>query len=179
MKPATADAAGRLYAAHAGDLNRYLLYLTRNREEAADLVQEVFLKLCQQERPPERAKEWMASTGYRLFVDRWRRGRRIRWLPLEGGEARSLRAPEQDLLDKEFAEAIRLLMLRFQSRRRSVMVLRFYKEYSCGEIARVLGCSENTVKSDIRRGKMQLSKWLADAALSIPAGLVHNREARA
>ncbi|MFC4600133.1 RNA polymerase sigma factor [Cohnella hongkongensis] len=175
MKRTTAE-VGELYAAYRSDLNRYMLYLTRNREEAADLVQEVFLRLCQQERLPERAKEWMASTGYRLFVDRWRRSRRIRWQPLDRLELRSPHSPEQAYLDQELAEAMRLLLPRFQSRRRSVLTLRLYKQYSCREIARVLGCSENTVKSDIRRGKRQLSQWLSDPALSIPGDLVHNGE---
>lgn len=148
-----------LYAAHAVYLNRFMLKLTRNREEAADLVQDIFLRLCQQDRVPEHPKAWLSRTGYRLFVDRCRRKHRYNWVPLDDSLA-SRATPEQAVLDMEFEQFVQRLLLRLNPRPRAAFRLRIYGQYSYGEIARQLGCPENTVKAWMRRGKAQLSEWL-------------------
>ncbi|RKP56960.1 sigma-70 family RNA polymerase sigma factor [Cohnella endophytica] len=149
-----------LYATHSVTLGRFMFKLTRNREEAKDLVHDVFLKLCQQERMPEHPKGWLNLTGYRLFVDQWRRNRRISWTPLDSQAASVMSDPEQAVIDREFDRLVRRLLLRFKPRMRAAIYMRIYKQISYGDIARQLDCSENTVKSYIRRGKSQLSKWM-------------------
>jgi len=148
-----------LYTAHSVYLRRYMHKLTGNQEEAADLVQEIFLKLCQQDNLPEHPKAWLSRTGYRLFVDHWRRRQRRSRLQLDEGLSNPI-TPEQALLDMEFDTLVRRLLLRFQPRTRTAFYLRIYKHFSYGEIAKLLGCSENTIKSCMRRGKAQLLHWL-------------------
>lgn len=155
----TAAGLDEVYATHAGYLNKFMLKLTRNREDAADLVQDIFLRLCQQERVPEHPKAWLSQTGYRLFVDRCRRKHRHDWLPLDPDVAGRAN-PEQAVLDMEFEQFVRQLLLRLKPRPRAAFCLRIYRQCSYGEIARQLGCPENTVKAYMRRGKAQLSEWL-------------------
>jgi len=149
-----------LYVKYAQYLNIFLLRLTRNREEAADLVQEVFLRLCLQDRLPEHAKEWMALTGYRLFVDQWRRRKRTAGLRFELIPFAEFVSPEQAALDREFEISVQQLLLRFKLRKRTALYMRLYKQAGSGEISKLLDYPENTVKSDIRRGRRQLSEWL-------------------
>ncbi|XID95980.1 RNA polymerase sigma factor [Paenibacillaceae bacterium WGS1546] len=151
---------GEVYERYASDLYRFMLRLTRNREDAADLVQDVFLKLCQQATLPERAREWMATTGYRLFVDRWRRERRAVDTPPGLVPSDVFIAPEQAVLDLEFDRFVRRMLLRFKRGRREALYMRLYEQTSCAEIARLLMCPENTVKSHLRRGRRQLSEWV-------------------
>ncbi len=151
-----------LYSQHAPYLNKFMLRLTGNREEAADLVQEVFVKLCLQERLPEHAKEWMALTGYRLFVDQWRRRKRTVGLRFEAASRADFIAPEQAALDREFESAVQRLLLRFKRRKRTALYMRLYEHAGSGEISKRLDYPENTVKSDIRRGRKQLSEWLRE-----------------
>jgi RNA polymerase sigma factor (sigma-70 family) len=148
-----------LYTAHSVYLNKYMFNLTRNREEAADLVQEIFLRLCQQDSLPEHPKSWLARTGYWLFIDQWRRNQRYSRLPLDHGLP-NCDTTEQAVLDREFERFLRLQLLRLKPLSRNVIHLRVFKQYSYNEISRQLGCPENTVKSCIRRGRAQLSKWL-------------------
>ncbi|WP_084761035.1 RNA polymerase sigma factor [Cohnella panacarvi] len=160
MKPAAAK-LDELYAAYAVPLNRYLCKLTRDPEEASDLAQESFLRLCQQESLPPNPKEWLFLTGYRLFVDHWRRRRRMTLLRFDSGkEPLSSAAPEQTVLDREFERQLEKLLLRFKAPMRTALYMRLFKSYPYGEIARRLRCSENTVKSFIRRGRKKLSEWL-------------------
>lgn len=160
MKPAAAK-LDELYAAHALHLNRYLCKLTRDPEEASDLAQESFLRLCQQESLPPYPKEWLFLTGYRLFVDHWRRRRRMTSLQFDiGREPLSSAAPEQTVLDREFEHQVARLLLRFKAPMRTALYMRLFKSSPYGEIARTLRCSENTVKSFVRRGRKKLSEWL-------------------
>ncbi|MBP1996100.1 RNA polymerase sigma factor [Paenibacillus eucommiae] len=154
------DELDELYAEHSVYLNKFMLKLTRNREEAADLVQEIFLRLCEQESLPEHPKSWLSQTGYRLFIDQWRRKQRISWLPLDHYAVSSQTTPEQVVLDMEFKRFVRRLLLQLKPRMHAALYLRIYKQSSYREIARQLDCSENTVKSFVRRGKAQLSKLL-------------------
>lgn len=156
------DELGELYEKHAPDLYRIMLRLTRNREDAADLVQDVFLKLCRQETLPERAREWMTTTGYRLFVDRWRRRRRAAETPPGPVPSDVFVAPEQAVLDLEFDRFVRRMLLRFKRGRRAAMYMRLYKQTGSAEIARLLECPENTVKSHLRRGRRLLSEWVIE-----------------
>lgn len=148
-----------LYETHHSFLYNYMFNLTRNREEAADLVQEVFLRLCRQAWVPEQPKTWLFRTGYRLFVDQWRRRQRYMKLQL-GRETVELHTPEQALIDKEFGDAVRAQLERLKPLSQAAFHMRVYREYSLGEISRALDCSENTVKSCIRRGRKQLAGWL-------------------
>jgi RNA polymerase sigma factor (sigma-70 family) len=148
-----------LYTTHSVYLNRFMFKLTRNQEEAADLVQEIFLRLCQKDDLPEHPKEWMSLTGYRLFVDQWRRKQRCSRLPLDHSMPNH-NITEQAVLDREFERLVRLLLLRLNPLSRTAIHLRVFEHCSYGEISRRLGCPENTVKSCIRRGRAQLSRWL-------------------
>ena len=160
MKPAAAK-LDELYMEYAVHLNRYLRKLTRDPEEARDLAQESFLRLCQQDHLPPYPKEWLFLTGYRLFVDQWRRRRRITSLRFDGGrEPLSSAAPEQTVLDREFERQVARLLLRFKAPMRTALYMRLFKSSPYGEIARTLRCSENTVKSFVRRGRKKLSEWL-------------------
>jgi RNA polymerase sigma factor (sigma-70 family) len=155
----TATDLDKLYEAYAVHLNKYMFTLTRNREEAADLVQEAFLRLCQQISLPEYPRTWLSRTGYRLFIDRWRREQRLLKLPLVQ-VVPDLATPEQAVLHREFEMNIYRLLRRLKPQARTAFHLRVYEQYSYNEISQLLGCSENTVKSYIRRGRVQLSKWL-------------------
>lgn len=146
-----------LYSAHSVYLRRFMFKLTQNQEEANDLVQDTFLRLCQQVILPEHPKEWLSLTGYRLFVDQWRRNKRIAWSPLDYLVVSNETTPEQVVLDKEFEKHVLRMLLRFKPRMRTAFYLRIFKQFSYREIARALDCSENTVKSFIRRGKAQIN----------------------
>lgn len=151
-----------LFAAHAPYLRNYMFQLTRDREDAADLVQEAFLRLCQQERLPPYPRTWLARTGYRLFVDEWRRRRRAREVELPPTSACSA-TPEQAYLEREFADQLDMLLQRLHPRARDAFRLRIHRSLSYGDIAQMLDCSENAIKSCMRRGRIHLARWLTDA----------------
>ncbi|WP_199619686.1 RNA polymerase sigma factor [Paenibacillus alkalitolerans] len=154
-------AVSDLYGAHRAFLHNYLMKLTCNRDEAADLVQDIFVRLCQQNSLPECPKSWLFKTGYRLFIDRLRRKRRVVLIPLDHSIP-SGATPEQEAIDNEFDLLVRSSLRRLHPQTRTALYLRIFEQSTYGEIAELLGCPENTVKSYIRRGRFQLSKSLTN-----------------
>ncbi len=152
-----------LFVAHATHLRNYMLKLTRDREDAADLVQETFLRLCQQDRLPPYPRTWLARTGYRLFVDEWRRKRRARGRMVTPNPV-GCTMPEQAYLERELEDEVDRLLQRLHPRARDAFRLRVRGSLSYGDIAQLLGCSENAIKSCMRRGRVHLAQWLSDVA---------------
>jgi DNA-directed RNA polymerase specialized sigma24 family protein len=82
-----------LYSRHVRDVNRYLLGLTRDPDDAADLTAEVFERALEASArgafPIDRALPWLLLVARRLAISRWRRARRlaiaVRRLPLRLG----------------------------------------------------------------------------------------------
>ena len=152
-------------AAFESLFNRYekLVYktaylITGDREEAKDVMQEVFVAVWKWRHTfnPEKGKftTWL----HRITVNecsKKRKKRRVAFLSLEGEEKKGYcpndprELPEEMMISKE--EYVRLMkaLSSLDTKHRSVLVLRFFNELSYEEIAGVVGISLGTVKSRI------------------------------
>lgn len=132
---------------HGRELLGYARGLTKSCEEAEDMVQEVFLRLCRQdpERLGERAREWLYTVCRHLAVDAWRRKGRnpmTRELPdvIDGQPG-----PESlALLDEDSAQLTKALA-RLPDPQKEVLRLKFHGGFSYAEIARITGKSVSHV----------------------------------
>ena len=133
-----------------------------DRGNAEDLLQGVlermYVRWDRIDGPPE-AYARRALTH--AAVNRWRTRRRRPELPLlgddPGGPAPGDRAAEVDLRD-----ALVRALLTLPPRQRAVLVLRFLDDLPEEEVARALGCSVGTVKSQCAKA---LAKLRLDEAL--------------
>jgi len=147
----------------------YLARLSGCRARAEDMAQEAFLRLfLHRDRYQEEGK--LAALLYRIATNlarsEHRRLRRQQLLTLglarsNGHDARrSPATPEALALSGEaqgqLLEAIRRVKLKF----RVPLVLHEIEGLSYGEVAAVVGCGENTVKSRISRGRQMLKQRL-------------------
>jgi RNA polymerase sigma-70 factor (sigma-E family) len=154
-----------LYASRSAALMRYGYVLTGNRHDAADLVQEAFVRLrLAWHRVADRANAegYLRTTMVRLHISWWRRIRRERLVgrvPESVTEDAALRevGDDQDLWSA---------LGRLPVRQRTVLVLRYYEDASDHQIADTLGISEPTVRSHALRGLRALRKsWIPTAAI--------------
>ncbi len=158
--------------------------LVDNSPDAADVVQEVFLKVFRKLasfRGESSLKTWI----YRIAVNearnqrRWfgRHRRREVGLDPSPGEAQSCsdwiedqgRSPFQVTLDHETQTMIEEALNQVSPTFRAALVLREIEELSYEEIAEILEVSLGTVKSRILRGREALRRILAARLIAAPA----------
>lgn len=138
-------------------LQRYLLRLTRNHEDAADLLQETFLRLYEQNIYPFSYKTWLYRTGYRLFIDQWRRKKRVQWVSFENNSFISHDfTPELSYIHDETKSQIERDLNQLTSKQRLIFMLKYNEEASYRQIGNHMGCPENTVKCLVRRARIHL-----------------------
>jgi RNA polymerase sigma-70 factor (sigma-E family) len=138
--------------ARSSALFRYGFVLTGNADDAADLVQEALLKLgdawhrvVKKDDPEGYVRTVMA----RQHISWWRRRRRER-LVAETPEAAYLEARLES--DASLWADVR----RLPPRQRAVVALRFYEDLPYADIAKILGVSPGTVRSQAARALEKL-----------------------
>ena len=148
------------------------LYLSRDRAEAEDLLQETYLRAYRfwhQFTPGTNCKAWLLTILHNTFRnryrDRYRQQRTVDVADLEGTSAEADLAdpsdnPEQrvfaQLLDGEVDDALRRLPAEYLE----VILLVDLQELSYEEAATVLNCPIGTIRSRLSRGRRQLQQML-------------------
>ena len=155
-------------------------YLTKDKAEAEDLVQETYLRAFRffdKFEPGTNAKAWLLSMLRNLFINRYRQKKAqpemVDWekidqaygLMVEQAQSREENNPEHlffsQLMDHEVTEALKELPEEF----RSAIILVDIEELNYEEAAKVLDCPVGTVRSRLSRGRRMLQVALRDYAL--------------
>ena len=120
----------------------------------ADVVQEALLRAWQRRDTfdPDRGtvRAWLVA----ILLDRARRHRLRRPLPLPKVGAGVVQAPSADRIDVERAVA------RLPRRQRQVITLYYLADLSVAEVAAALGVSESSVKTHLGAARSALRAWL-------------------
>ncbi len=114
--------------------------------------------------PARKFSSWSLAIATNYCIDQLRR-RRMQLVPLENiiPWARSREAgPEGEAITQEQRDEVQRLITRLPEKYRAPLVLRYFDELSCAEIAEVLGMPEGTVKTQIHRARKALGKLLAE-----------------
>ncbi len=143
----------------------YRLALTRvkNPHDAQDIVQQVFLKLVKNiERleSEEHVKAWLikvtVNEGKSLFSSAWKRHNASLE---ESGEAEDLAVAPQEISE---TNDILKAVFRLPEKYRIVIHLFYYHDLSTDEIAKCLGRSNHTVRSQLSRGREKMKRDLKE-----------------
>jgi len=161
-----------LVRSHQSGVYAFLLRMVRNPEEAADLTQEVFVKVfsnLEQFNPQYRFKTWLYRIAANAAVDRRRRARKDRGLTHvdsadESGpsQLRSSRpGPHEFFSALETRDRLQGALSEMPPAYRQVILLRYQNEMRYDEIARVTRLPIGTVKNRIFRAREMLKRALA------------------
>lgn len=139
------------------------VHLTRDPSLAADVTQEVFLKLLTritQFRGEARFRTWLARIVVNAAWDQKRASRGTRALEEESEVHAPLAAasPEDNAARDEAARAVRKAVARLNARLRAPLVLRYIGGLSYEEIGEALGISPGTVASRLFRALRTLAR---------------------
>ncbi len=153
-------------------LYRYLLCLLRNRETAADLFQETWLRILERGRqynPRFRFEAWLFTIARNLVIDLRRRKTTLSIEDLSDSADDLTRSdhpandgpsPLESLATLEEGERVTEALGRLPALIREALLLRYQEDLTLEEIARVVSAPLPTVKSRIYRGLVALRSQL-------------------
>ncbi len=148
---------------HARSLYGTALRLTRNPQDAEDVLQETLLRAYRgfaSYRPGTNVRAWLFTILHRVRTDMLRkRGRSPQTTELlDDGPAVN---PEHEVRLTAGNEDVQRALAEVPEVFRSALVLRDVEEFSYEEIAGILGVPVGTVMSRIHRGRAHLRRLLA------------------
>jgi RNA polymerase sigma-70 factor (sigma-E family) len=151
---------GAFIDARSCSLLRFAYLLTGDHGLAEDLLQNSLIKVyLSWDRIRDRAalEAYTRTVMTRTQLSWWRRPARREVLGVEPTEP-APRDPShlQQCDEVEQRDELWQLLATLGPRQRAVLVLRFYEDLSEADIARVLGCTTGTVKSQLSRGLTRL-----------------------
>lgn len=176
-----ADAFGQLVEKYSALVYRTVFFDVRNREDAEDLSQEVFIKAYKALAGFRRDSEfstWIYRISKNTVYDYIRKNAREKTIPLSEMSAgddsdreyeipddSGKYEPERTVLRKETESMIGSAIASLSEEHRDILIMRDIEGYSYAEIAAILSLEEGTVKSRISRARSALKKKLENKGL--------------
>lgn len=167
------DTFQRIYEKYHHDLFQFIFYMVKNREQAEDLVQEVYIRLLKsydkfEGRSSE--KTWLISIARHVAIDWFRKQKTVRQRILEKFDWDRQQIKDNQALPDEVALQNEQVQWMYRSLdvcsidQRSVLILRYLQEFSITETAQALGWTESKVKTTQHRAIKQLQKQMISIA---------------
>ena len=160
-----------LYARYSGRIYRFVIRMMNDDAKAEEVVNDVMMEIWKSAASFEGRS---SPSTWILGIARFRtlnavRGKKLDTVGIE-------QAPEQEDLKEDASmgksqEQLRGLLRnavkRLSAEHREVVELTFYHGYSYPEIAGILQCPENTVKTRMFHARAKLKPWLQNMGLSV------------
>lgn len=155
-----------LYERYRGPLYSFVLRLLQDREGAAEIHQETFMRVLVEAGNFDcryRVSTWVFTIAHRLSLD-WLRTR-DRHLSVEQVE-RTLVAQDQEplarLMEEEALAGARQALTLLSPEQRSAVLLRVVHGYSEKEAAQIAGVSKGTIKSRLHYALIRLRQLVEE-----------------
>ena len=156
VRTGSPDALADLYAAHSAALYRLAYRLLGTREEAEDVVHDLFVGLPEALRRYEERGSllaWLKRVTVRLVLMRRRAATRRREVSIDTAES----APTRSVAEySDLQSAVSAL----PDSLRTVLVLKEMEGYSHGEVAELLGITAGASRARLTRALQQLRRQL-------------------
>ena len=163
-----------LYQRYYRRLFGYLWKITRRPEIVEEVVNDVMLTVWQSaSRFDENAlpSSWILGIAYRKALKALERLRRAhREPPYEPWEPSEEVGPEQLLVRREMASALGQALAELSPEQRAVVELTYYQGLSYREIAGIVGCPINTVKTRMFHARRRLREVLPAVGMADHSG---------
>ena len=156
----------------------YFYRLTRRREDAEDLLQELFVRVVRmigRYEHDNRFDAWLFRIGTNLVRDRVRRQRRSPGFEVSGGEADEpgrleevpdgeVDRPDDALETAEEIDRLQRVLKRLPQAEREVILLRHFSQMSFKEVAEAMGTPLGTALARAHRGLAKLRQLMEEDA---------------
>jgi RNA polymerase sigma-70 factor, ECF subfamily len=152
----------RLYREHATFVYRTAFRITRNAEEAEDILQTIFLRLIRRECPPDlqklpRAYLYRAAVNAALDAIQLRRNRSG---SADVSEIESTLHSPDSSSEEKIHQKLHAAIAELNPAAAEMVILRYMHNYSDAEIAKMLGKSRGVVAVTLYRSRARLKKLI-------------------
>ena len=154
-----------LYEAHRAELFAFAIRMTRDREAAEDLLQDVFLRLIAEARAgrmPALVRPWLYRVAANQVISRGRRGAVLARLIPRLVDRRDPVGPEADVLRSEQDAELHTALTGMAPDERAAMLLAAHG-FTGQEIATSIGRSEGATRTLLCRSRLRLRRILEAA----------------
>ena len=146
------DAFDRLYERYSSQVYNVCLSILGNPDDARDAMQDTFVQIYRS-LPKFRGRSKFTTWLYRIIVNKcrdklrsqpkWEAADSLEWIANDD-------EPANDVL---LEEQVRRAMLKLKSDYRTVLVLYYFQQLTCDEIAETLNCSVDLVRVRLHRAR--------------------------
>lgn len=160
------DAFGILVGRYQDEFTAYARYMTGSLDEAADVVQESFVrayKSLRRCREPAKFKGWLFRIVSNQCKTHLTRRNRHRSESLSSAPMRALEAdgtPHDDVEASELQRRVHLALEQLTDEQREAIVLKYLHGLSLTEMAELLSASVPALKMRLKRGRAALREQL-------------------
>jgi RNA polymerase sigma factor (sigma-70 family) len=156
VRSGVGEMLGVLFDRYQMPLFNFFYKLTANRTTSEDLVQEVFFRILKYRhsyRPGTPFRAWMYRIARNARVDQFRKHRlEVTWDP----EIEPAVIPGDSAQQKQETERLHQALLQMPEEKKEVLILSRFQGLKYEEIAHLLGCEVNTVKTKVHRALQEL-----------------------
>jgi RNA polymerase sigma-70 factor (ECF subfamily) len=166
------EAFRKLFEIYKTPVYNFVARMIGQAQDAEDVVQEVFVKLYHKLgtlRETRYFTTWLFSIAKHEAFNYTRRHRKRKWQSLAGAEMMDEQEvtvpvhehdPERETATRELDDLLQAALNAVPEVNRAAFILGVLEEYSYKEVAEMLGCSENNVKSRVFRARAIMSEKL-------------------
>jgi RNA polymerase sigma-70 factor (ECF subfamily) len=163
----------RVALAHINSLYRSALSMSKNENDAQDLVQETYLrayKFFDKFKEGTNCRAWLFRILRNIFINTMHYNKArpqviyLSQMEDENEELSSDASPEDSIFGDVFDDDMSAAMKRLPDKLRTTVLLADVEELSYQEIADAMNCPVGTVMSRLHRGRRMLRKELPDYA---------------
>lgn len=174
-----ADAYGLLVARHEARVRAIaarILGAQATREDIDDLAQDVFVQAWRalpRFRADAKFSTWLHRLATNMAIKQWHRRKRAAWLtptedlpePIRAGLRDDAPGPGMQAQTRAQGTALRASIDALPEKQRTVVLLHYFEDYACEEVALLVGCSVGTVWSRLHYACRKLRAavaWLGE-----------------
>lgn len=144
-------------------LYRYCYRILRSKEDAEDLVQEVFIKinnLLEDKKNIEIHNNYLYKIAYNKCINTIRRKKIIKFISFEGSGVEDLYYKKDTYFEDELSEELSKIMSLLKVEERSLLILRTIEEMSYEEISKIVGKTPSTLRKQYERIKKKVIRLI-------------------
>jgi RNA polymerase sigma-70 factor (ECF subfamily) len=151
-----------LYRLYYRRLTRFLEQVMRRPYLVEEVVNDTMLVVWRKAdgfNHASRLSTWIFAIAYRKALKALKRADRRREVPWEG-EGSAQEGPESELMEREAHHRLRQALTALSTEQRAVVELTYYHGYAYREIAQIVGCPVDTVKTRMFHARRKLKVLL-------------------